>query len=60
MMRAVFQLTPKPKALLIDGSNIIKRPQTDKKKLPNIPMEAIVKGDELEKCIAAASIIAKV
>jgi ribonuclease HII len=51
MQRAVAQLDPKPSHALVDGN-----------KAPELPCEVttIVKGDEKEPAIAAASILAKV
>ena len=50
MRRAVLGLRPLPEVALIDGN-----------RCPNLPMacRAIVKGDALEPCICAASILAK-
>ena len=50
MRRAVLGLTPLPQEALIDGN-----------RCPDLPMaeRAIVKGDALEPCISAASILAK-
>lgn len=50
MRRAVLGLYPLPTEVLIDGN-----------RCPDLPMasRAIVKGDALEPCIAAASILAK-
>jgi len=50
MRRAVLGLTPCPDEALIDGN-----------RCPDLPMaaRAIVKGDALEPCISAASILAK-
>ena len=52
MRRAIFQLTPLPSKCLVDGNQ----------QIPNLPIEqqTIVKGDQSEQAIAAASIIAKV
>lgn len=51
MKRAVMQLAIKPTLVLIDGN-----------KCPDLPyeMQAIIKGDETEQAISAASILAKV
>ncbi len=51
MRRAVKQLTNTPELVLVDGNH-----------LPDLPMaaKAIVGGDDLEECISAASILAKV
>jgi len=51
MKTAVFNLTPQPDYLLIDGINAIDSP---------IEQETIIKGDALSLSVAAASIIAKV
>lgn len=51
MKKAISKLSKKPKFLLIDGR--------DKFKF-DIPSEDLVKGDQRMRCIAAASIIAKV
>lgn len=50
MRRAVLGLNPRPHEALIDGN-----------RCPELPMaaRAIVKGDALEPCISAASILAK-
>jgi ribonuclease HII len=50
MRRAVLGLSPRPDEALIDGN-----------RCPELPMaaRAIVKGDALEPCISAASILAK-
>jgi ribonuclease HII len=50
MRRAVLALSPCPDEALIDGN-----------RCPDLPMaaRAIVKGDDLEPCISAASILAK-
>lgn len=50
MRRAVLGLTPRPAEALIDGN-----------RCPDLPLaaRAIVKGDALEPCISAASILAK-
>lgn len=52
MRRAIFRLSPTPELCLIDGNQ----------KVPRLPMnqKTIVKGDQHELVIAAASIIAKV
>jgi len=51
MQRAVDNLTIKPDRVLIDGNCC---PELD------YPARAIIKGDQTESCISAASIIAKV
>lgn len=51
MQLAVMQLEPKPDCVLIDGKQRLKI---------SILQEAIVKGDQICACIAAASILAKV
>jgi len=51
MQRAVDNLKIKPHQVLIDGNRC---PQLD------CPAQAIIKGDQTESCISAASIIAKV
>ena len=51
MQRAVEGLSPEPAHALVDGNRIPKL---------NCPARAIVGGDDLEPCISAASIIAKV
>lgn len=50
MRRAVLGLTPRPAEALIDGN-----------RCPDLPLaaRAIIKGDALEPCISAASILAK-
>ncbi|MCS7272660.1 MAG: ribonuclease HII [Fimbriimonadales bacterium] len=52
MRRAVLSLSLMPQRVLIDGKHLI----------PNLPLpqQAVVDGDALEECIAAASIVAKV
>jgi ribonuclease HII len=52
MRRAIIQLSPLPQLCLIDGNQLV----------PELPMaqKAIIKGDQHELAIAAASIIAKV
>lgn len=52
MRRAIFQLSPLPQLCLIDGNQ----------RVPKLPMaqQTIVKGDQRELAIAAASIVAKV
>jgi ribonuclease HII len=50
MCRAVLALNPSAQAALIDGNRCPPLP---------IPARAIVKGDALEPCISAASILAK-
>ncbi|MDP2832369.1 MAG: ribonuclease HII [Pseudomonadota bacterium] len=50
MRRAVLALVPAAEAALIDGNRCPQLP---------IPARAIVKGDALEPCISAASILAK-
>ncbi|MDW8106957.1 MAG: ribonuclease HII [Armatimonadota bacterium] len=52
MRRAVLSLNLAPQRVLVDGKHLI----------PNLalPQQAVVGGDALEECIAAASIIAKV
>lgn len=52
MYRAIAQLSPPPKLCLIDGNQRV--PQLE------IPQRTIVKGDQHELAIAAASIVAKV
>lgn len=52
MHRAIVQLSPLPKLCLVDGNQRI--PQLA------LPQETIVKGDQHELAIAAASIVAKV
>ena len=52
MSRAIARLSPRPKLCLIDGNQRIKQ--------LTIPQETVVKGDQSELAIAAASIIAKV
>ena len=52
MSRAISQLYPQPKLCLIDGNQQIKQLA--------IAQETVVKGDQSELAIAAASIIAKV
>jgi len=51
MRRAILGLTPCPELVLVDGNRCP----------PDLPMaaRAIVKGDDLEPCISAASILAK-
>lgn len=51
MQRAILQLKIKPELVLIDGRS---KPAMD------LPMQAIIDGDQKIKCISAASIIAKV
>jgi ribonuclease HII len=51
MERAIAELDPRPDALLVDGRGLPKAPA---------PQRAIVRGDRLCACIAAASIVAKV
>ena len=51
MQRAALQLTPQPEMALIDGNRCPQLP---------FPARAIVKGDQTEACISAASILAKV
>lgn len=51
MQRAVMQLTSVPHKVLVDGNHC---PQL------TYPAEAIIQGDNLEPCISAASILAKV
>lgn len=51
MLRAVIQLKLQPDYLLVDGLAL---PH------PTIPVEKIIKGDQLSQSIAAASVIAKV
>ncbi len=51
MQRAAQQLTPQPQLALVDGNRC---PQLA------FPARAIVKGDQTEACISAASILAKV
>lgn len=51
MQRAVDGLTTQPGKILVDGNRC---PEV------SMPAEAIVRGDESEQCISAASIIAKV
>ncbi len=51
MSRALFALSIKPDLALVDGNKLPKQ-------LP-CPARAIVKGDQLEACISAASILAK-
>lgn len=52
MRRAILQLSPAPQLCLIDGNQ----------RVPKLPMaqQTIVKGDQRELAIAAASIVAKV
>lgn len=50
MVRSVMALKVKPKAVLVDGRDTINVPY---------PCKAIIKGDQKEQCIMAASIIAK-
>lgn len=50
MKRSIFALQVKPSKVLIDGRDTIDVPY---------PCEAIIKGDQKEQCIMAASIIAK-
>ena len=52
MTRAINSLQIQPEFVLIDGNKIPKG--------MSIPAEAVVQGDQLEHCISAASIIAKV
>jgi ribonuclease HII len=51
MKRAINGLTLIPSLVLIDGRS---KPEMD------LPLKTIIQGDRLEKCISAASIIAKV
>lgn len=51
MQRAVDALSLRPKKILVDGNRC---PSV------SIPAEAIIRGDESEPCISAASIVAKV
>lgn len=51
MQRAALQLKTQPDSVLIDGNRCPQLP---------FPARAIVKGDQSEACISAASIIAKV
>lgn len=51
MQRAVEQLTLQPELVLVDGNQLPKL---------TIPAKAIVKGDQTEAAISAASILAKV
>ena len=51
MKRALLALDPKPGQVLIDGNRL---PELD-----GYRMRAIVRGDSLEPCISAASILAK-
>jgi len=51
MKQAVEQLQPQPGLALIDGNQA---PQL------SVPCRTIIKGDQLEACISAASILAKV
>ncbi len=51
MQRAAVQLSPQPDCALIDGNRCPQLP---------FPASAIVKGDQSEACISAASILAKV
>ncbi|HNQ02994.1 MAG TPA: ribonuclease HII [Thiobacillaceae bacterium] len=50
MRRAVLGLTPPPHLALVDGNRCPQLP---------MPAQALVKGDALEDCISAASILAK-
>lgn len=52
MRRAVLKLSPQPSICLVDGNQ----------RVPNLPMmqQTVVKGDQTEPAIAAASILAKV
>lgn len=52
MRRAVLKLSPPPSLCLVDGNQ----------RIPNLPMtqQTLVKGDQSEPAIAAASILAKV
>ena len=51
MQRAVKNLSVQPKKILVDGNQVFET---------NLPIEAIVGGDNLITSISAASIIAKV
>jgi ribonuclease HII len=51
MNRALFQLSPAPEFVFVDGDRLLVR---------EYPAEAIVKGDQSVASIAAASILAKV
>jgi len=51
MQRAVAGLSVAPTLVLVDGNKAPEMP---------CPVRAIVKGDQLEQCISAASIVAKV
>lgn len=51
MQRAVERLGTEPGLVLVDGNKVPKL---------SYPVKAIIKGDQLEQCISAASIVAKV
>jgi len=55
MERAIAQLNPQPKHVLIDGNQLLRF-----KLIAPIPQTTVIKGDSLSISIASASIIAKV